>query len=320
MDTLFCMRVFSRVVEAGSFSVAADHLQCSKGTVSRAVSFLEIHLRTRLLQRTTRRLSLTEPGQRYYDKCRRILAELDHAEAEAAGAVNLAQGTLRVHCSPDLGRERVTHTIVEYRRRYPHVKVHARFQPDATNLIEDGVDVSILTAPRLPDSGNVSKMIGQMKRVLVAVPNYLETHRIGGFDDLNLHALTPIPGHAKVSGHRRDNGLLKPAERGAGGPFVINDVEATRFAVLAGAGVAALPLYCVSDDLHKARLVQVFPEYRLQSTPVCAIYASRQYLDAKIKTFVDFLASHFGAALQSQLPDDAARASHSARCPEFEEV
>lgn len=298
MDTLLSMRIFSRVVEAGSFSAAAEHMECSKASVSRAVSLLENHLRARLLQRTTRRLSLTEPGQRYYMKCKQILAELDDAEAEAGGAGKRAQGTLRVHCSPDLGREQLTRSILEYRRHYPHVKVHVKFLPGPAHLIEDGVDVSILSAPSLPDSGNVSRMVGQIERVLVAAPSYLREHRIASFDDLDAHALTPIATHASSVEHRGELSIVKPAIREANGPFVINDVEATRFAALAGAGVAALPLHCVNEDLHTGLLVRLFAEHRLQSTRVFAIYASRLYVDAKIKTFVDFLASHFGAALQ----------------------
>lgn len=318
MDTLLSMRIFSRVVEAGSFSAVADHMECSKARVSRAVSLLETHLRTRLLQRNTRRLSLTEPGQRYYDKCKHILAELDHAEAEAGGAVTLAQGTLRVHCSPDLGREQLTRSIVEYRREHPHVKVHVRFQQGATNLIEDGIDVSILSAPSLPDSGNVSKMIGQIEHVLVAVPGYLQAHRIARIEELHLHALTPLPGYAMTAAQLGQLGIVRPATRDAGGPFVINDVEATRFAVLAGAGVAALPLHCVSDDLRSGRLVQLFSACRLQSTRVFAVYASRQYVDAKIKTFVDYLASHFGAALQLKPHYDALAHSDEAPYPMLE--
>ncbi|MGF6696151.1 DNA-binding transcriptional LysR family regulator [Paraburkholderia sp. MM5496-R1] len=135
MDKFMSMRIFSRVVEAGSFSVVAEHMSCSKGNVWRAVLALEDQLQTRLLQRTTRRVSLTEPGERYYQKCKRILADLDDAEAEARDAHTRARGRLRAHCVTDLGLGQLTHLIIEYRRRFPAVSVHLKFPPRMANLI-----------------------------------------------------------------------------------------------------------------------------------------------------------------------------------------
>ncbi|MGF6786710.1 LysR family transcriptional regulator [Paraburkholderia sp. 35.1] len=135
MDKFMSMRIFSGAVEAGSFSVVAEHMSCSKGNVSRAVLALEDQLQTRLLQRTTRRVSLTEPGERYYQKCKRILADLDDAEAEARDAHTRARGRLRAHCVTDLVLGQLTHSVIEYRRRFPAVSVHLKFPPRMANLI-----------------------------------------------------------------------------------------------------------------------------------------------------------------------------------------
>jgi DNA-binding transcriptional LysR family regulator len=301
MDKIMSMRIFSRVVETGSFSAVADHMECSTGSVSRAVSWLEDQVQARLLQRTTRKVSLTEPGERYYQRCKRILADLDDAEAEAGDAHTCARGTLRIHCVTDLGLGQLTHSIIEYRKRFPAVSVQLKFLPRMANLLEDEVDVSIVSAPTLPDSRNVCKLIGQCEQVLVASPGFLHTHRIEHSSDLDSHALTPLPFRGEHGERAVKLSLVKPVAHEAGGQFVINDTEATRLAVLAGAGVAALPVHCVIDDIRNGRLIQLFPESRLQNTSVFAVYSSRHHIDAKIKTFIDFLTSHLRKALDSSL-------------------
>ncbi|MGF6855005.1 DNA-binding transcriptional LysR family regulator [Paraburkholderia sp. CI3] len=299
MDKFMSMRIFSGVVEAGSFSVVAEHMSCSKGIVSRAVLSLEDQLQARLLQRTTRRVSLTEPGERYYQKCKRILADLDDAEAEARDAHTRARGKLRVHCVTDLGLGQLTHSIIDYRRRFPAVSVHLKFLPRMANLIADEVDVSIVSAPTLPDSRNVCKLIWQCERVLVAAPAFLQTHRIERASDLEDHALTPIPFNAKPDDHPIGLSLVRSAEPEAGSQFVINDTEATGLATLAGAGIAALPVHCVIDDIRNGKLIQLFPERRLQRTRVFVVYSCRHHIDAKIKTYVDFMTSHLRETLDS---------------------
>jgi DNA-binding transcriptional LysR family regulator len=305
MDKILSMRIFSRVVESGSFSAVAEHMNCSTGSVSRAVSSLEDQLHARLLQRTTRKVSLTEPGERYYQKCKKILADLEDAEAEAGDARTSARGTLRIHCVTDLGLAQLTHSILEYRKRFPSVAVQLKFLPRMANLLEDEVDVSIVAAPTLPDSRNVCKLIGHCERVLVASPAFLQTHRIETASDLDEHALTPMPFRIEPNGHPVKLSLVKPLGQQMGqegaGQFAINDTEAIRIATLAGAGVAALPVHCVIDDIRNGRLLQLFPESRLQNTSVFAVYSSRHHIDAKIKTFIDFMTSHLKEALDTRL-------------------
>jgi DNA-binding transcriptional LysR family regulator len=306
MDKILSMRIFSRVVESGSFSAVAEHMNCSTGSVSRAVSSLEDQLQARLLQRTTRKVSLTEPGERYYQKCKRILADLEEAESEAGNAHTCARDTLRVHCVTDLGLAQLTRSIIEYRKRFPAVSVQLKFLPRMANLLEDEVDVSIVSAPTLPDSRNVCKLIGQCERVLVASPAFLQTHPVEHAGDLDQHALTALPFRVAPGEHHVKLSLVKSAGPGAeaGGQFTINDIEATRMATLAGAGIAALPVHCVIDDIRSGRLVQLFPESRLQNTSVFAVYSSRHHIDAKIKTFIDFMTSHLREALDTRVVNE----------------
>ena len=311
MDKILSMRIFSRVVESGSFSAVAEHMNCSTGSVSRAVSTLEGQLQARLLQRTTRKVSLTEPGERYYQKCKKILADLEEAEAEAGDAHTCARGTLRIHCVTELGLAQLTHSVLEYRKRFPAVAVQLKFLPRMANLLEDEVDVSIVSAPTLPDSRNVCKLIGHCERVLVASPAFLQTHAIESASDLDEHALTPMPFRVEPNDHHVKLSLVKPAAQSTApegsGQFAINDTEAIRIAALAGAGVAALPVHCVIDDIRAGRLLQLFPESRLQNTSVFAVYSSRHHIDAKIKTFIDFMTSHLKAVLDARLLSEQAQ-------------
>ena len=298
------MRIFARVAETGSFSAAGELMNCSTGSVSRAVSTLEDQLQARLLQRTTRKVSLTEPGERYYRKCKKILADLDEAEAEAGVAHTFARGTLRIHCVTDLGLGPVTNSIIEYRKRFPAVSVQLKFLPRMANLLEDEVDVSIVSAPSLPDSRNVCKLIGQCERALVASPAFLQTHRIECASDLYKYALTPVVFRVEPAGQYAKLSLVRSTDEETAGQFAINDIEAARLAALAGAGVAAMPVHCVADDIRHKRLCQLFPESRLQNTSVFAVYSCRHHVDAKIKTFVDFLTLHSREMLDSSLLDE----------------
>lgn len=290
MDRIFSMRVFSRVAETGNFSAVAKHMECNAGNISRAVVSLEEHLHTRLLQRTTRSVSLTECGERYYQRCKKILADIDDADAEASDAHTLPRGRLRVHAVPDIGLKQLTSTIVEYRRAFPAVSVDLKLLPRMANLIEDEFDVSIVSASSLPDSRNVSRLIGRCERILVASPDYLARHPIRSVNDLPNHTLMHTSSSFDPSSEWSSEFAGQAAtESEAAGQFVVNNMQALRVALLAGAGVGAVPTYSVVDELKEGKLVQLFPEYPLQTTNVFVVYPSRQFVDAKIKTFVEFL-------------------------------
>ncbi|MGF6574832.1 DNA-binding transcriptional LysR family regulator [Paraburkholderia sp. GAS333] len=290
MDKIFSMRVFSRVAETGNFSAVAKHMECSAGNISRAVVSLEEHLHTRLLQRTTRSVSLTECGERYYQRCKKILADIDDADAEASDAHTLPRGKLRVHAAPDIGLKQLTSTIVEYRHAFPTVSVDLKLLPEMANLIEEEFDVSIVSASSLPDSRNVSRLIGRCERILVAAPDYLTRHPIRTIAELPEHTLM----HTSSSFDSPSEWPSAPTGHSVGemdqtGNFVVNNMQALRVALLAGAGVGAVPTYSIVDELKEGKLVQLFPDYRLQTINVFVIYPSRQFVDAKIKTFVEFV-------------------------------
>src|SRR5579859_6603920 len=167
MDTLQMMRIFVRVAEEGSFTSAAQRLDITTAYASRSVSQLETHLRTRLLNRSTRRSALTDAGQRYLDRCQRILGYIEEAESEAADAQAKPSGRLHVHATTSFGQAYVVPAVVRYRQRYPSVAVELTLSQHVPDIIDEGYDVSLqLSTTELPDSGLVSQRLGEVGSVL----------------------------------------------------------------------------------------------------------------------------------------------------------
>ncbi|MDB1112604.1 LysR family transcriptional regulator [Pseudomonas extremaustralis] len=299
MDKLSNMSVYIKVVEMGSFTAVANHLESTVGNVSRAVSALENMLDTRLIQRSTRRLSITDAGRRFYERCTKILADLEHAEAEASNAALNPRGTLRVHCVPGLARHLVTGAVLEYREEFPEVTVDLMLSQRMPNLLEDQLDVSILIARTLPDSAYVSQKIGISHCVLVASPEYLQRHAAPVTpEDLNDHQCLLLG----TVDYVRDEWQLKSKTGDAtftpkGPSFSVNDMDAMAVAVRAGAGIGLLAGFSAIEDLRSGRLVRVLPEFHTYERNVYAVYTSRQFIDAKITRFIDTLKTRVGAQL-----------------------
>ncbi|KVU18544.1 LysR family transcriptional regulator [Burkholderia ubonensis] len=305
MDTLQNMRVFMRVVDAGSFTAAAQQMNSTTAYTSRAVSDLEAHLRTRLLNRTTRRIALTEAGERYLQRCEQILAYVDQAEAEASDAHARPSGKLKVHCFTSLGQHYTVPAVSRYRQRYPDVHVDLTLAQRMPDLLDEGYDVAIVVGRDLPDSGLVSQRLGESYSVVCASPRYLERHGVPQQpQDLARHACLGMvaPGFHyddwTLSGPNGDEHVALPAP-----PFRVNVAEALAVAVREGMGIGVLPIYSAIAGLRNGHFVRVMPEYRSHVMNIYALYPSRQYLDAKIRTWVDFLRDELPATLDA---DEAA--------------
>ncbi|WP_144109770.1 LysR family transcriptional regulator [Paraburkholderia sp. BCC1886] len=299
MDKVYNMSVFVRVVEMGSFTAVANHLDTTVGNVSRAISMLEEGLDTRLLQRSTRRLVVTDAGRRFYDRSVAILADIDHAEAEARDALLEPRGTLRVHAVPGLGRDLVTQTVLAYRQKYANVSVDMLLSQRMPNLLEEQLDLAIVIARTLPDSAYVSQRIGSSHCVLVASPAYLAQHPAPTkADDLGDHqcVLLSTVDYAPDEWHLEHPGGTD-IHRPSGAHFSVNDMEAMAVALRAGAGIGLLAGYCAIDDLRKGTLVRVLPRHFTGARNVYAVYSSRQFVDAKIARFVETLKACVGDQL-----------------------
>ena len=302
MDTLKNMRMYVRVVEAGGFTAAANVLNLSAGQVSRAVTDLEAHLHARLLNRSTRHVGLTEAGQRYLHHCYQILAAVDQAEAEASNAHVMPSGRLRVHATTSFGRHYVTPAVLQFQARFPQVCVDLTLSQHMPDLIEEGYDVSVqLGTTELPDSDLVSTRIGRSYNILCASPSYLEQHgRPGTVADLAHHTClrtsSPVFPQSRwnLDGPEGTETFDLPASR-----FQVNIAEAMALALCEGRGIGALPLWTAMPWLRDGTLIRVLPGYRMHEMHIRVLYVSREYLDAKIRSWVDFLREFIPQALKN---------------------
>jgi DNA-binding transcriptional LysR family regulator len=290
------MEAFVRVVEAGSFVAAADRLGISTSSLSRLVADLEQHLGTRLLNRTTRRLSLTESGQAYYERCVTLLADLAEAEAMAGQSAAQARGTVRLTCSYSMAEQKVAPAIASFVERHPAVKFELVVSDRIVDLVEEGFDLAIRVGA-LGSDRLVARRLGSMQLVLCAAPTYLESR--------------PAPRHpADLAGHNtltyaysasprlwRFTGPAGEAhEVRVGGNLHANSGDALRAAALEGMGIINEPDFLLDAALRVGGLVRLLPEYTSGGGDIWAVYPSRRHLSLKVRLFVDHIAVVFGGA------------------------
>ncbi|EIF32601.1 transcriptional regulator [Burkholderia sp. Ch1-1] len=294
MDTLNQMRVFARVVESGTFTAAANTLNTSPGAISRAVAELETRLRTRLLNRSTRKVALTPAGEIYLQRCKQILADVEMAEEEASDAQSRPMGKLRVHSFTGIGQYYVLPAIKEYRSRYPNVSVELTLSQRAPELYKGSTDIAVVaTSSALPDSDLVSHLLGSSFSVLCASPDYVHQRgmpdspeQLARHECLILHS-PAFPAYEWLL--ESDNGSESMKVSGA---VELNTPEAIGMAARASMGIGVLPIYTALEGLSNHTLVRVLPGYTLQKMNIYALHPSRRYTDARIKTWVEFLRQH----------------------------
>jgi DNA-binding transcriptional LysR family regulator len=296
--------VFLAVVEEGSFTSAARRLAITVSQVSRAVNALETRLKTRLLQRTTRRIALTTAGERYRERASQIIVSVDAAEFDARQLNARPSGTLRVHATSSFGHAYVVPAVVAYRARYPEVFVDLTLSQSFPDLVEEGFDISFqLSARRLPDSVYVARHLGTLFSVLCASPTYLE--KCGTpktIEDLTEHACLPLVS-AVSSGTHWDFEATGGIEK-FDIPFCglkMNSADAVARTVVESAAIAALPLQTALPLLKNGVLRRVLPGRRLQRIESYLVYPSRKYNDAKSTTFIELSISLIQEALSGEL-------------------
>lgn len=302
MDTLSSMRMFARVAEEGSFTAAALRMNTSTAATSRAIANLEAHLNARLLHRSTRRVILTEAGRRYLQRCEQILACVDQAEAEAADARVRPSGHLRIHASTSLGQSYVVPAIVRYQEQHPAVSIDLTLSQHTPDIIDEGFDLTVqASVTDLPDSSLVAQRLGTVHSVLCASPRYLSQHGTPQtLEDLSSHRChqlvsTIFPRDCWTFEGPNGTEVFPLAQAN----FGVNVAGALAVALREGMGIGALPMSTAGAALKSGALVRVLPEYRLQSLTLHALYPSRQYLNAKVKTFVEFIRDFFPTILAS---------------------
>lgn len=298
MDIFQAMRVFVRVVETGSYTAAAQALGYSTAQTSRLLSELESSLQARLLQRSTRRLALTEVGARYLERCRLILGEIEDANAEAAGAHLIPRGHLRVQSTTGLGIQLLAPLVARYTELYPQVHVDLTLSQRQPDLLEEGHDLVITLSAHLPDSELIGQPLGSIFSVISAAPSYLEGRNIPKVpEDLHqhrcLHLVDPLFTDSWTFRDDEGEQVIRP-----GNVFQVNVAEAMAKAAEAGLGICLLPDYVAVGSYQRGSLVRLLPHYRLHEKNIYALYPSRRFLDAKVKTWVEFLKEEIPKVLE----------------------
>jgi len=299
MDQITALRVFIAIAEEGSFSGAAQALSMSKSAVSKYVSSLEDRLGAKLLNRTTRQVSLTDEGRIYLTRTVRVLDQLEEAAAEVGAMKSEPIGTLRVSSALSFGLRQVAPALPDLLSRYPRLTVDIDFSDRFVDLVDEGVDVAIRIG-ELPDSTLIARRLATAALILVASPGYLETKgQPERPADLAEHTCLLYRGRSGPRYWKLGAGADGGETIRVDGPLVANNGDALKAAALAGLGIARLPSFLLDDALAAGTLQEVLPEYRPQSLPVHAVYLPNRHLSAKVRYFVDFLAERFAGSVAS---------------------
>lgn len=294
MDRLQSMRVFAKVVEQGGFARAGSALDISNAVVTRHVADLESHLGTRLLNRTTRKLSLTETGHAYLQRVRQILQEIDDADAIASSQSQKPSGTLRIYSQLGFGQLQLARLLPAYAKKYPDVVLDATLSDRTVDLVEDGFDLGIFIGGfQKFDASMIARQLGVAEVLLCASPEYIK--RCGAPavpDDVARHACLNF----SIDQLRNSWPIVGPdgtTNIPITSKMFSNNGELLRQCAAAGMGLVSSPSFALSDELTSQRLVRLLPEYRLGELAVVMVYPSRRLLSAKVRSFVDFMIAQF---------------------------
>ncbi|MDQ0317561.1 LysR family transcriptional regulator [Amorphus orientalis] len=306
MSDITDMEIFARVVGAGSMSAAGREMGLSPAVISKRIRRLETRLGTRLLQRTTRQLALTEAGQGYYERVLGILASIEEAETFVTRRSTMARGTLKVSAPTSFGRLHIAPHLKRFIELHDDLQINLVLSDSFVDVVAEGYDLAIRIA-ELDDSSLVARRLAPVHRVLCAAPSYLESHgtpaSIADLEDhVTLAAAQQIPWH--LDGPKGEV-VVRPS-----GPLSTNSSEVVREAVLSGLGVALRSTWDVGPDLAAGRLRIVLPNYRASDrVAVHAIYPTRRFVPAKVRLFIDFLADlyaphpYWDEGLQDAVPE-----------------
>lgn len=293
MDRWTEMELLVQTAELGSMSRAAQSLGLSNAAASRHLGSLEKRVGARLIQRSTRGLSLTEVGQNFYQSCKSVLADAREAEAAASATVLNPTGTLRLTASLSFSVHHIAPLLKEYTNRYPNVNVHVEVSNRYYDLIDNNIDVAIRTREFENDSSITIRRLASTRRILAASPGYLDAH--GAPRSVEELANRPVllytySNHPNEFAFRRNDEVRTINVKGL---LESNDGQVLRAAALDGMGILVQPKYILYDDLVAGRLVSVLDDWDLPRLTINIAFQSRRHVSAKVRTFIDFLVAHF---------------------------
>lgn len=292
MDKLDSMRLFTRVVELRSFTRAAEGLSLKRSTVTDAIRQLEARLNVRLLQRTTRHVSPMLDGEAYYQRCLRILADVEDAEMAFAGAQ--PKGLLRVDAHGTLARHFVLPGLPDFLAQYPDIEFYLSEGDRWVDLVREGIDC-VIRAGELKDSDMVARPLGTLAEITCASPDYLQrvgtpktpddlsTHRMIGYRSSATGGLLPLV--FQVQGKPRE--VMLPTS------LSVNGAESMKDAARRGMGIIQVPHYGLTDDLAQGKLVQILADFPVGAMPVSLLYPRNRQLSPRVRVFIDWMVKEF---------------------------
>jgi DNA-binding transcriptional LysR family regulator len=293
MDRLTEIELFVRVAELGGLSRAAEALGLSNAAASRHLASLEERLAGRLVERSTRRLTLTDVGEEFLRSCTHVLEELREAESTVSAAALKPTGTLRVTASVSFAVHHIAPMLQAYTRRYPDVNVHIETANRYHDLIDNNIDVAIRTREYEVDSNITIRRVAETRRILAASPGYLHAHGMP-------ETVEELPSRPMLIYTYSNNPNTLKFRRGAEtrevkvkGLLESTEGQVLRVAALNGMGILVQPKYIVYDDLVAGRLVSVLDDWDLPRLRINVAFQSRRHMSAKVRTFIDFLVEHF---------------------------
>ena len=290
LDRIDLFRIFARVVECSSFTRAADTLGVPRSSVSAAVQELEGRVGARLLHRTTRRVSPTQDGAAFYDRCLRLIADVEETEGLFRQTGARPSGKVRIDVPGRIGRLIIAPALPEFLNRYPEIDIDLGVTDRAVNLVEDSIDCVLRVGP-LSDSGLIARSIGELRLINVASRSYLERHGIPQTpNDLHAHLAvnyaSPSSGRVEEWEWIEDGSLRSSPMRGR---VTVNSAEAYIACCLAGLGLIQIPAYDAKRHLDTGELVEVMPDHCAEPMPMTLLYAHRQHLSRRLQVFADWL-------------------------------
>ncbi|MGF6231495.1 DNA-binding transcriptional LysR family regulator [Inquilinus ginsengisoli] len=289
------VQVFARVVEAGSFTAAARLLGMPKTTVSRRIAALERAVGVRLLQRTTRSLSLTDAGRLYYEQSSQALRLIEEANLRLAEARAEPSGTIRISAPVGFGAHFLTAMVFDFLAAHPKTRVELRLTDDRLNLVENGIDLAFRTGV-LPDSTLIARRLGSTHRILCASPDYLERRGVPAMPaDLARHDCV-IAGPSAAGAAWVLEGPEGRETVAVSGRFAANEMQAVFAGAVAGYGIAQLPFGIAGAAVSDGRLRHVLPEHEMPGSSLHAVYPSGQHLSPLVRAFIELVAARVSAS------------------------
>lgn len=290
MSRLQDLEVFVQVVQSGNFAKAATVLDINPSAISRRISHLEEQLGIRLFNRTTRSLSLTEVGERYFNRCLSILADLEEADREAKQHSEAPQGLLHISCSTLFAHHHLLARIPEFLAQYPRLKIQLVLTDDVVDVIGEGIDVAIRIG-ELADSSLITRRLVSDRRIICAAPAYLDRYGTPTTpDDLATHNCLALNAYKTTLNQWRFRDLSGLREISVSGNFTVNSGVALYNSVVAGLGIARASSFLVNQALQSGQLIRLLSEYEDENdVGIYAIFPSNRYLLPKVQCFVEFL-------------------------------